>query len=192
MTTPCIFNTRWFTFRTAAFMTAMIALSSAASATAVPKVGESAPNFTLQTLDDRPVELKGLLQKGPVVLVVLRGWPGYQCPLCTRQVQDFVANAAEFGKRNAKVVMVYPGPVDQLKAHAHEFLRNKDWPADFVFLLDPEYTFTHAYGLRWDAQKETAYPSTFVVERDGRIRFAHVSQSHGNRLAAARAIAELR
>lgn len=192
MTTPCKFDILSFTLRTATFMTAMIALAPTALATAVPKVGESAPNFTLHTLDDRPVELNGLLQKGPVVLVVLRGWPGYQCPLCTRQVQDYVANAAEFEKRNAKVLMVYPGPVEQLKAHAHEFLKNKDWPADFVFVIDPDYTFTHAYGLRWDAKKETAYPSTFVIETDGRIRFAHVSQSHGNRLAAARAIAELK
>src|SRR5512134_4050831 len=87
---------------------------------APPKVGDKAPDFTLKTLDDQTVRLSDLTATGKVVLVVLRGWPGYQCPLCTRQVQDYVANAAEFGKQNAKVVMVYPGPVEQLKAHAHE------------------------------------------------------------------------
>jgi peroxiredoxin len=126
-----------------------------------------------------------------VVLIVLRGWPGYQCPLCTRQVQEFAAKAAEFKQRGARVVMIYPGPAEQLQEHAQEFLKDKQWPADFIFLVDPDYVFTNTYGLRWDAKKETAYPSTFILERGGKVRFAHVSKSHGNRLSAAKAIAEL-
>ena len=167
------------------------ALAQSATAPHRPQVGELAPNFTLTTLDERTAELKALVEAQPVVLVVLRGWPGYQCPLCTRQVQDFVAKAAEFRQRGARVVMVYPGPAEQLKAHAGEFLRDKQWPEEFVFLLDPDYRFTIAYGLRWDAKKETAYPSTFVLERGGKVRFAHVSKTHGDRLGAAKAIAEL-
>jgi thioredoxin-dependent peroxiredoxin len=138
------------------------------------------------------VELKPLTATTRVVLVVLRGWPGYQCPLCTRQVQDFVSHAREFAERNVQVVMVYPGPAEQLKAHAGEFLQDKQWPANFLFVIDPDYTFTTAYGLRWDAKKETAYPSTFVIERGGVIRFAHISDSHGNRLSAQRTLEQLK
>jgi peroxiredoxin Q/BCP len=165
--------------------------SSFGVAAAAPKSGEPAPNFSLRTLDDRVVELSSLVQDGPVVLVVLRGWPGYQCPLCTRQVHDFVNGAARFRGKNARVVMVYPGPAEELKIHAREFLHDKTWPAEFFFVLDPDYTFSNAYGLRWDAKKETVYPSTFVIERGGRINFAHVSRSHGNRLSVARAMVEL-
>jgi thioredoxin-dependent peroxiredoxin len=156
---------------------------------ATPQVGEAAPNFSLRTLDDKVVELKALTAKRPVVLVVLRGWYGAQCPLCSRQVNDFMTKAADFAARGVQVVMVYPGPSDQLKAHAQEFLGNKDWPADFLYVLDPDYTFTHAYGLRWDAPRETAYPSTFIIDRAGRVRFAHVSKTHGNRVSAAAALA---
>jgi peroxiredoxin Q/BCP len=170
---------------------ALNVLAQAATPPTRPNVGGQAPNFTLSTLDDRTVELKTLVQAQPVVLVVLRGWPGYQCPLCARQVQDFVAKAAEFKQRGARVVMVYPGPAEQLQARAGEFLQDKHWPADFVFLVDPDYRFTNAYGLRWEAKKETAYPSTFVIERGGKIRFAHVSKTHGDRLSAAKALAEL-
>src|ERR1044072_3818954 len=77
---------------------------------ATPKAGEPAPNFTLRTLDDRSIELKTLTDKGPVVLVVLRGWPGYQCPMCTTQVHAFVAQADDFKARGVQVLMVYPGP----------------------------------------------------------------------------------
>ena len=162
------------------------------SVAATPVVGDIAPNFTLLTLDDQPVELEALTTTGPVVLVVLRGWPEYQCPVCTRQVQDYIASAAEFAQRGARVLMVYPGPADRLKAHAQEFLQDKQWPAGFTFVTDPDYVFTRAYGLRWEVKKETAYPSTFIIGRGGGVRFAHVSKTHGNRLAAARALAELK
>ena len=35
----------------------------------------------------------------------------------------------------------------------------------------------------WDAPRETAYPSTFVIDQGGVIRFAKVSKSHGGRAA---------
>ena len=59
--------------------------------------------FTLKTLDDKPVELRRLVTNRPVVLVVLRGWPGYQCPICTRQVHDFATDAAEFSAARVQV-----------------------------------------------------------------------------------------
>jgi thioredoxin-dependent peroxiredoxin len=157
-----------------------------------PKAGDAAPNFVVRTLDDKPVELHQLTAKSPVLLVVLRGWPGYQCPLCTRQVQDYITNVGQFRERGARVLMVYPGPAEQLKEHAREFLANKDWPPEFLFAIDPDYAVTKAYGLRWDAKKETAYPSTFIVDQGGRVRFAYISKSHGDRVSAARALTELK
>lgn len=152
---------------------------------APPKVGDKAPDFTLKTLDDQTVRLSDLAATGKVVLVVLRGWPGYQCPLCTRQVQDYIASASGFASAKARVVMVYPGPTDDLKAHATEFLKNKQWPKEFIYLTDPAYSMVSAYGLRWDASGETAYPSTFVLDRKGVVRFAKISRSHGDRTKAA-------
>ena len=156
-----------------------------------PTVGDTAPNFILNTLDDRPIELKRLTAKGPVLLVVLRGWPGYQCPLCTRQVSDLVGHASEFKARGAQVLMVYPGPAAGLKAHAQEFLNDKNWPTNFLFVTDPDFTFTKAYALRWDANGETAYPSTFVVDKENKVGFAHVSRQHGDRVDSAAALKAL-
>lgn len=149
-----------------------------------PIVGSSAPDFTLNTLDDQPVRLTDLTAKGKVVLVVLRGWPGYQCPFCSRQAHDFVIHEKELAADGVQVVMVYPGPSDDLKSHAADFLKDKDWPQDFLLVLDPDYSFTKAYGLRWDAPKETAYPSTFIIGKDNEVTFAHVSKKHGDRVNA--------
>ena len=159
----------------------VLALGASLSLAATPpQVGDTAPEFTLNTLDGKAVALKDETTKRPVVLVVLRGWPGYQCPVCTKQVHDFVAKADEF-KGKATVLMVYPGPAAKLKEHAEEFLKNKDWPMEFQFVTDPDYTFTKAYGLRWDVAGETAYPSTFIVDKTGKVRFAKVSKDHGGR-----------
>ena len=172
----------------AAVLSVTLLLARAASP---PAPGEAAPNFTLRTLDDKPVELKQLTAKRPVVLVVLRGWPGYQCPLCTRQVNDFVNHASELDASGAQVLMVYPGPAADLKAHAQEFLQHKNWPKNFLFVIDPDYSFTKSYGLRWEAKNETAYPSTFIVDKENQVRFAHVSKHHGDRLGSAAALKAL-
>jgi len=149
-----------------------------------PGPGEIAPNFTLRTLDDKPIELKQLTGKKPVLLVVLRGWPGYQCPLCTRQVNDLVSHASELDASGAQVLMVYPGPAIDLQAHAQEFLQDKNWPKNFLFGIDPDYSFTKSYGLRWEAKNETAYPSTFIVDKENKVRFAHISKQHDDRVSS--------
>jgi peroxiredoxin len=146
-----------------------------------PTVGEKARAFDVRTLDDKSVRLAPLLKRGPVVLVVLRGYPGYQCPFCTKQVGELIAKSDEFARRKASVVLVYPGPSAGLKGYAGEFVAGKDVPKDFRFTLDPDYRFTQSYGLRWDAPQETAYPSTFVIARDGRVRYAKISRGHGDR-----------
>jgi peroxiredoxin len=159
-------------------------MAPAMNASTPPQAGSMAADFTLKTLDDKPVQLSDLAAKSQVVLVVLRGWTGYQCPFCTKQAHDYVNNAEKLKAGGVQVVMVYPGPVDNLKAHATEFLQDTNWPKDFLFVLDPDYSFTKSYGLRWDAPKETAYPSTFIIGKDGKVLFAHVSKQHGDRVSA--------
>ncbi|MBI5772784.1 MAG: AhpC/TSA family protein [Verrucomicrobia bacterium] len=167
-------------------------LPFALNAATPPKAGEKAPGFALKTLDGQTVSLGDMTAKGRTVLVVLRGWPGYQCPLCTRQVQEFITSAPGFAEAKTRVVMVYPGPADGLKAHAQDFLKNKQWPKEFTYLVDPDYAMVNAYGLRWSAPKETAYPSTFVLDRKGVVRFAKISKSHGDRTKAADVLAEVK
>jgi peroxiredoxin len=146
-----------------------------------PKMGQTAPDFELKDLKGENIKLSLLSQKGPVVLVVLRGFPGYQCPLCTVQVGQLIGKAEPLAKANARVLLVYPGPSDGLKARADEFVRGKDIPANFYLVLDPDFQFTNQYGLRWNAAGETSYPSTFVLDSERKVLFAKVSRSHGDR-----------
>ncbi|HVW35737.1 MAG TPA: peroxiredoxin-like family protein [Pirellulales bacterium] len=160
--------------------------ASAEDAAKVPLVvGDQAPDVSLPDLRGDEVGLQKLFAKGPVALVVLRGYPGYQCPLCNRQAGDLLARAEDFSKAGAQVVMVYPGNAKNLDEHARQFIAGKKFPAHFRFLLDPDYRLVEASGLRWNAPQETAYPSSFVVNRQGEITFAAVSKTHGGRTPAA-------
>jgi peroxiredoxin len=78
-----------------------------------------------------------------ILLLVLRGYPGYQCPLCTKQFADFRGKADAFKKAGARVVFVYPGPADALKDKAAEFVKGKDYPTHFTVLLDPDRVSRH-------------------------------------------------
>lgn len=179
---------RFIPIKTTACLLALLMLSACSTkgpgpkAGATPTVGEPAPDFTLQTVDGQARTLSELADDGSVVLLVLRGYPGYQCPICTRQVGDYLSNADAFAQRDATVVMVYPGPADGLTDHAEDFIAGKGLPRHFVFLTDPDYTFTHRYGLRWEAPDETAYPATFVLQAGDRVvKHKHISQTYSNR-----------
>ena len=144
-------------------------------------VGKNAVDFKLKTIQGNQVQLNEVLKSSAVVLVVLRGWPGYQCPICTKQVGSLVADADIIAELHAVVIMVYPGPSDQLQEHAKEFSEDFEFPDNFYFTLDPNYSMINKYGIRWNAPKETAYPSNFVINKKGEIVFSKVSKTHGGR-----------
>jgi peroxiredoxin len=163
------------------FAAACVAVAQPTSQPVLPEAGQTAVNFTLKTLEGRSTSLYELTNKQKVVLVTLRGWPGYQCPICTQQVGELIRNAKQFEEMNTHVLLVYPGPSDELQAHAKEFIQNSPLPANFTFVIDPDYVFVNLYRLRWEAEKETAYPSTFVVDRQNVLRYVKISKTHGDR-----------
>jgi peroxiredoxin len=165
-------------------MIGALAVEARAADAKPPAVGEVARDFTLSTVTGEKTQLTQLQKSGPVVLIVLRGFPGYQCPVCNAQVGQFLAIARKFESHKAIVVLVYPGPAAGLKEHAQEFVRGKTLPSNFYLTLDPDFEFTQDYGLRWEAKNETAYPSTFVIGTDGIVKFAKISQTHGGRTSA--------
>jgi peroxiredoxin len=167
----------------ATIIAATLALTSRA-AEQQPKIGDTVQDFEFTTLDGKKLKLTDLGSKGGIVLVVLRGFPGYQCPICTEQVGELRKRVAEFGQAGATVLLVYPGAATKLDEHAKEFLKGSILPAPLMLVTDPDYTFVRQQGLRWDAKDETAYPSSFVLDGDRKVYFAKISKSHGDRASA--------
>jgi peroxiredoxin len=172
---------------------AAASIAAHAQTASTPDLGAHAPDFTLSTPEGQSVRLSSLEKSGPVVLVLLRGYPGYQCPFCQRQVHDFVQNADKFTSAHTQVLLVYPGPPAELDARAKEFLTRQEGalPANIHLVIDPNYTMTTQYGLRWDAPQETSYASTFILDRQGVVHFRKISKGHGDRTTAADLLPEL-
>ena len=174
-------------------LVAVCGLAMPSRAVAAPlEVGEVAPDAHLTKLDGSMLQLGELCAQGPVVLVFLRGYPGYQCPICSMQVNELMKQAEAFASAKAQVVLVYPGPAEQLDERAKQFVGKRLMPAHFHLVVDPDYVATLAYDLRWDAPRETAYPSTFVLDSQRRVKLAVVSKSHGGRAKTADVLTALK
>jgi peroxiredoxin len=165
------------------FLLPVLLLSASLSAAAAtPSVGQRAADFTLQALDGSTLSLSQLAAGGRLVVVVLRGYPGYQCPFSQETFQTFVQSAAQFASSGTQVLFVYPGQGGDKSSGsgAAGMVGSQTLPANVHLALDPEYTFTSLYGLRWDATGETAYPSTFLIHADKMVIFSHVGQFHSD------------
>jgi peroxiredoxin Q/BCP len=160
-----------------------LSASQSPISSAPPAIGDKAPDFTLPGVDGTDVKLSAELQRGPVVLILLRGWPGYQCPFCVRQYGDFIRHGDELASAGARVIWVYPGLAD-VQQRAAAFAAGAAAPSHFRLALDASFAFTNAYHLRWDAKNETTYPSTFVIDKRGVIRWAQISRTHDGRALA--------
>lgn len=157
-----------------------------------PAVGTVAPDFTLKTPQGASLQLSKWSRDHKSALIILRGYPGYQCPYCQKQVHDFVNHASDFAARGVSVLLVYPGPTTNLEQRAKEFLsREAQLPSNIVLVTDPDFKVTDLYGLRWNEPGETAYPSTFLLDRHRRILFSKTSRTHGDRVSAQEALDHL-
>lgn len=157
-----------------------------------PAVGDVAPDFKLPRVGEEGfLSLKEATQTGPVVVVVLRGYPGYQCPLCNDQVAALANRAPALAKLTKRVILVYPGEASALDEHAEEFIGARTLPEPLVLVRDPDMKMVSEYGLRWDAPNETAYPAAFVVDGHGQVKWSKVSESHGGRSSAQEIVEQL-
>lgn len=118
------------------------------------------------------------LKGKPVVLTIMRGFNGFVCPQCSGQTSRLITNAGEFDRRGAAVVIVYPGPKDAIELYIKQSrLEAKDKPFPFPILLDTEGQVTEQLGIKADL----ARPSTYVLDRNGKIVYAYVGSSTADR-----------
>jgi peroxiredoxin len=123
------------------------------------------------------VDLASFRGKSNVVLVVVKGLPkfpgGKFCPGCLAQVNSLTANYEEFKKRDATILMVFPGPKDALPqffadAKVDGTAGNPKVP--FAMLLDADLNAVKALGIEGDLAK----PSTYILDKKGNAVFAFV------------------
>lgn len=158
-----------------------------------PGVGQRAIDFELPLVKEEGyLSLSDTYKQGPTVVIFLRGFPGYQCPICTSQVGSLINRAKALSQAAHRVVLVYPGAAKNLDRQAEQFLSARQLPPPLVLVRDDAMQVVEQWGLRWNASRETAYPATFVLDRYGRVAWKKVATSHAERSSVEEILKELR
>ena len=129
--------------------------------------------------DGKPVSLKEYAGHKSVVIVFTRGYHNGQiCVNCSAQLSRLVRSHAEFVKRDTEVLMVFPGPKD----HLDKLLERGQVKADnavvpFRILLDPDFVAVDRLGIRGSLAK----PATYILDKEGKLRFAYVGEGMADR-----------
>jgi thiol-disulfide isomerase/thioredoxin len=135
-------------------MAASHALPAASAPALTPMAGDSAPGLALKGLDGGAHDLAAY--RGKVVLINF--WATW-CEPC-RQEMPSIERLAH--KLAGKPFVVLAVNLDEPEARIRRFLRQT--PFDLPVLLDPNKAVANAWGVRM-------LPATFIVDRDGRIRY---------------------
>jgi peroxiredoxin len=110
--------------------------------------------------------------------VVTRGFPGSICMFCSAQTAMLIKNHDEFVKRGAELLVVFPGPKEHLGAFTRSARSQAESAAvPFRLLLDPDFKAVDQLGIR----AELAKPSTYILDKQGQVRFAYVGASLSDR-----------
>jgi peroxiredoxin len=127
---------------------------------------KAAPNFELPTLSGKTVSLAAL--RGKVVFVHF--WASW-CMPCKEEFPKLNDLAAAYPEDQLKVLGI---TVDKAQANIERFLKKYvRAPLRAEVLRDPEGRVAEAYQNR-------AMPITFVLDRQGTIRFMHMGFQKGD------------
>lgn len=160
------------------------------------KAGDSAPDFILPDAQGEPVRLHSLLHNGTVVLVFYRGgW----CPYCNLHLRGFQRRLSEIREMGAQVVAISPQlPDNSLSTQEKNEL-------SFPVLSDVGNKVARQFGIAFEitdelvelyqqfghaleeangasGKREFPVPGTFLVDKQGTIRLAHVDVDYTRRL----------
>ncbi|WP_010631196.1 peroxiredoxin-like family protein [Sporolactobacillus vineae] len=165
------------------------------------KTGDQAPDFTLPDATGKEIALSGELKKGPVILSFYRGgW----CPYCNLELRAYQRALPQIREAGAQLIAVSPQTPD-----ASLSTKEKD-ELEFIVLSDQDGKIADRYHLifklpdyliqsyrqsgidletrngndKWELPK----PATFVLDKTGKITFAHVSSDYKERTDPAKVI----
>lgn len=124
-------------------------------------VGDPAPDFTLAGTGDREYSLSDFAGD-PLVIVF---YPGDDSPVCTKQLNSYNDDLAQFEQIGARIVGISAEGIASHEAFAGKY------GFEFPLLSDPNKEVAAAYGTL--GPLGFARRSVFIVDGSGIIRYAH-------------------
>jgi peroxiredoxin Q/BCP len=131
------------------------------------KVGDPAPEFALEgydpPADETRVFRRSEFEGAPLIVVF---YPADNTPVCTEQLRTYTAGLSEFAQVGAAMVAISPQDVE-----SHRGFSEAHGGFAFPMLSDPDKAVGRAYGIL--GLQDLYRRSTFVVDADGTIAYAH-------------------
>ena len=150
--------------RTICLLLAGILLTQLSSLGApMPKVGDTAPDFSVAASDGKTVHLKDVVGKGNIVLYF---YPKDDTPGCTKEACGLRDTFDEFKGLDATVFGV---SFDSVESHKNFIAKYK---LPFVLLADTDKAVAKLYGVADDTSK-FASRVTFVINKAGKIAYVN-------------------
>ena len=164
-------------------------------------IGQTVPNSKLQTVDGDPVSLKALTLEKPTVLIFYRGgW----CPYCNLQLKALQARLSDIHGLGAQLVAISPEVpdgslgADEIDNMAFNVLSDQDskvaaqygiaWEVPEFFIehmrVDRGLDLNVINNIANDRAQSSAIlpiPATFVISRDGIIKWRYVDVDYRTR-----------
>ena len=137
--------------------------------------------FTDETGEE--VALADVMSREYLVLVITRGWYNGVCFYCASQTSRWARRFDELDPYDAQLVVIFPTESKEDASKLEELSKriksgeipNEDVP--YPILLDIELNGVDQLGIR----AELAKPATYIIDRQGRVRFAYVGESIADR-----------
>lgn len=147
------------------------------------KVGDKAPDFTGYDQKGKPVELKKLLEKGPVILFFYRGkW----CSVCSRYLNNYQDSLKVLTDQGFNLVAITPESIENVeqtvKLHNLTFTVIYDCQEKIMKDYDVMFSVTKAYqdktksdfsiDIAQNNGRDAArlpVPATYIINQDGII-----------------------
>jgi peroxiredoxin len=159
------------------------------------KVGDSIPDVSLRTMEDKSVRLRQLISDKPAVLIFYRGgW----CPFCNVHLQSLSGIKDDLAREGVQLIAISMDQPDKLRE-----TMQKD-KLDYTLLSDSDASAVKAFGIAYKVSDATLekmkthnvdldaatgnsnhvlpHPAVFVVSTNGVIRFVHVNPDFKVRL----------
>lgn len=125
--------------------------------TVVQAKSYKAPNFTLKTIKGKTIKLSHY--KGKVVY--LDFWASW-CEPCRKSFPVMRNLQRKYKSKGLRVVTIN---LDKNRKEVRRFLR--EYRTNFPIALDPRGKIARRYGVK-------AMPSSYLIDRKGRIRYVHL------------------
>ena len=147
----------------------------------VPTVGETAPDFTIDTTAGKPVTLSSFRgQKHVLVAFFPMAFTG----TCTAEMCGFTDDFATFAARGVEVIPISADMVPSLKA----FKAQNNFSVELA--SDLRRDVARAYGVL-NEEKFFSNRAYFLVDKQGIVRWAHVEAANGQRRENAEILAQV-